>query len=374
MTGIGPFEVAGYLAHGQRPVRTALLVAAFAGALLSWTSASAADTQRYGIFERISESSGSFDQTLAALEAALQQSRLILHGKTDLALGPQAQRGRVYVLTSPDYLAAAAEEPPNTASAQILRLGVYEYGRGRKTQLDMTNPVAHAMVFYAGSKNYDKLLSAAKSAAQELRDVASKVPGAVVSVPLPPMRTEEALNGFDGDGAARMMAHWRNWSESQRTILSDKAENFGAVVERVEGALRAAADGGADDPSGWRLVSKVQVGPNAVYFGLTNAYTENKCVRIDSDFRSDGKADDAPLPGVDHVPALPLEVLVYNDGKLTKAVQYGQMWRMQLYFWDAGYVAFAKNAGVPDTLVNSIDTLLKAPAVGTLEPGGKEAK
>jgi hypothetical protein len=348
----------------------ALVLTAFASWLLPPAAARAADADaRYGMFERISEASGSFDQTVAALEAVLQASPLTLQGKMDLALDPKDQRSRVYVLTSPDFQAAAADEAPNTVSAQILRLGVYESGRGRKTQIDMANPVANAMVFYAGSKNYDRLVAAARAAAQQLRDVAAKVPGTAVSVPLEPMRTEAALKQFDGDGAARMMSHWRTWSESQRTIFSDRPENFAAAVERVERALRAGADKGATDPSGWRLVSEVRLGPNAVYFGLTNAYTENKCVRIDSDFRSDGKADDAPLPGVDHAAALPLEVLVYNDGKQVRAVQYGQMWRMQLYFWDAGYLAFAKNAGVPDTLVNSIEALVNASATGTADAG-----
>jgi len=335
--------------------------------LLPLAPSSAEEAQRYGIFERISESSGSFDETAAALEAALLQSRLVLQGKMDLGLGLKAQRARIYVLTSPDYQAAAAGEPPNTISAQILRIGVYEYGQGRKTQINMANPVAHAMVFYAASKNYDALVAAAKAAAQELRDVAAKVPGRAVSVQLAPLRTEAALKEFDGDGMARMMAHWRNWSESQRTIFSDKIENFDTAVVRVEAALRAATDRGADDPSGWRLVSQIRIAPNAVYFGLSNSYTENKCVRIDSSARPDDRLDDAPLPGVDHVPALPLEVLVYSDGGQTKVVQYGQLWRMQLYFWDAGYAAFAKYAGVPDTLVNSIDALLKAPAAGTAE-------
>jgi len=350
----------------------ALLLAAAAATWLPPAATAAPDVdRRLGIFERISEASGSFDETAAALEVALQQSRLRLHARTDLMLGDKVQRGRVYVLTSPDYQAAAAGEAPNTISAQILRLGVYEYGAGRKIQIDMTNPVAHAMVFYAGSKNYDRLIAAANAAAQELRDVAAKVPGTAVSVQLSPMRTEATLKEFDGDGAARIMAHWRNWSESQRTIFTDKPENFAAAVGRIERALRSAADKGHDDPSGWRLVTEIPVGPNAVYFGITNAYTENKCVRIDSDFRSDGKADDAPLPGVDHGPALPLEVVVYNDGQQTRAVQYGQMWRMQLYFWDAGYVAFAKNAGVPDTLVNSIDELLNAPGAAATGPGNK---
>jgi hypothetical protein len=36
------------------------------------------------------------------------------------------------------------------------------------------------------------------------------------------------------------------------------------------------------------------------------------------------------------------------------------MWRMQLYFWDSGYMAFAKNTLIPNTIFSSIDKTLTA--------------
>ena len=324
--------------------------------------------EEYGIFERILEASGSFNDTTAALEKALAESKLTLQAKRDLGLTDKAQQARVYILTSPAYMEAAKNESPDTISAQVLRIGVYEFGEGKKVHINMGNPSAHAMVFYAGSKNYANLLTAAKAAAQEIKDVAAKVPGNQVSVQLEPIRSEKTLNKFNGDGPAKMMAKFRNWKESQNEVFKDKAEKFDAVVARVESSLRASQDKGADDSSGWRLISKIPVGSNAVYFGITNDYTENKCVRINSDFRSDGKAKDAPYPGVDHTPAMPMEVLVINDGKEVKVVQYGEMWRMQLYFWDSGYMAFAKNTLIPSIIFSSIDQALTATASAAPAP------
>ena len=318
--------------------------------------------EEYGIFERILEASGSFNDTTAALEKALAESKLTLQAKRDLTYTDKVQQARVYVLTSPAYMEAATDETPDTISAQVLRIGVYEYGEGKKVHINMGNPSAHAMVFYAGSKNYDKLLAAAKATAQEIKDVAAKVPGKQVSVQLEPIRAEKTLNKFNGDGPAKMMAKFRNWKESQNEVFKDKAEKFDAVVARVENTLRASQDKGVEDSSGWRLISKIPVGSNAVYFGITNDYTENKCIRINSDFRSEGKSKDAPYPGVDHAPAMPMEVLVINDGKEVKVVQYGEMWRMQLYFWDSGYMAFAKNTLIPSIIFSSIDQTLTATA------------
>lgn len=332
------------------------------GALLvvfGWVgSAQAAD--EYGIFERVLEASGSFEDTTAALEKSLAESKLTLQGKEDLKIPDGAQKARVYILTSPSYLEAAKDLPPNTISAQVLRIGVYQYGEGKKTHVNMANPIAHAMVFYAGTEKYPQLIAAAKAAEQEIKDVVAKVPGTQVSVQLEPTRSEKTLNKFNGDGPAKMMAKFRNWSESQNLVFSDKPENFAATVAKVENLLNASKDKGAEDASGWNLISKIPVGTNAVYFGISNAYTENKAIRINSDFRSDGKSKDAPYPGVDHAPALPLEVLVINTGKDVQVVQYGEMWRMQLYFWDSGYLAFTKNTLVPNTIFGSIDKALTA--------------
>lgn len=328
--------------------------------LSAWSGvARAAD--EYGIFERLLTASGSFEETSAALEKSLGESKLALHAKHDLKIPDGTQKARVYVLTSPAYLEAAKGAPANTISAQILRVAVYQYGEGKKTYINMANPTSHAMVFYAGQKDYPQLLAAAKAAAQEIRDVVAKVPGKAEAMQLEPVRSEKTLNKFNGDGPAKMMAKWRNWEESQRVLFEGKPEEFATIVARVEKALAASKDKGPDDASGWRLISQVPVGANAVYFGISNEYTENKCVRINSDFRSDGKTKDAPYPGVDHAPALPLEILVINDGKTVRAVQYGEMWRMQLYFWDSGYMAFTKNTFVPSAIFNSIEKALNAP-------------
>ncbi|MDO8705960.1 MAG: hypothetical protein Q7J84_13535 [Sulfuricaulis sp.] len=324
--------------------------------------------EEYGIFERILEASGTFNDTTTALDKALAESKLTLRAQRDLVFNDKVQQARVYVVTSPAYMEAAKGESPDTISAQILRIGVYEYGEGKKTHIDITNPVAHAMVFYSGSQDYDKLIAAAKAVAQEFRDVVAKVPGKAVQVQLEPIRSEKTLKKFNGDGPAKMMAKFRNWKESQNEVFNDKAENFAAVVARVERALAASQDKGVGDSSGWRLLSKIPVGANAVYFGITNEYTENKCIGINSDFRSEGKAKDAPHPGVDHAPAMPMEVLVINDGKETKVIQYGEMWRMQLYFWDSGYMAFAKNTLIPSIIFSSIDQALKPATVTSASP------
>ena len=322
-------------------------------ALLSAPFSFAAD--EIGVFERILESSVSFDETSAALEAAIAASNFELHAKHDVRVPDDLHKARVYVLTSQAYAEAAASASARTISAQVLRVAVYTLGDEQKTYVNMANPVAHAMVFYADSPGRDALVSAAREAAAGLRGLVAGLPGKAVSIQAEPKRSEKHYAKYKGDGPARMMAKFRTWKKSQLEIDSDSADNFDAVVERVTKALAAGAVGDADEPSGWEVVTIIRFRDDAAYIGLTNPYIEDKMIRINSRFRGDNKTDKAPYPGVDHVSALPTEVLVVKDGDKTLVLHYGQMWRMQLYFWDSGYRAFTANVGVPAAIANSIE-------------------
>jgi len=211
------------------------------------------------------------------------------------------------------------------------------------------------MVFYAKSPKYDALLSAAGKAADEIRQLVSTIPGNTVSEQSRPQRSEKHYNKYKGDGPARMMARFRTWQKSQLIIGQDTAANFDSVVEKVSAAVAAGSVADASESEGWEKVAQIRLRDDAVYVGLTNPFIEDKMVRINSRFRKDGKSEIAPYPGVDHVSALPTEVLIVKEGDETLVFHYGQMWRMQLYFWDSGYRAFTANVGVPGAIAKSIE-------------------
>ena len=328
-------------------------------ALVSAPFSYAAD-DKIGIFETVYASDVSFDETTAALDAAFAASELELHATHDVRLPDDTHRARVYVLTSPAYADAAKSEAPNTISAQVLRIAVYTTGEDQRSYVNMANPVAHAMVYYADSSNYDSLIAAADSVAGEIRALVSAIPGQALSEQREPLRTEKHYNKYKGDGPARMMAKFRNFEKSQLEILETKDTGVDATLEKVQAALAARAVAGVDDSAGWEEVAVIRLRDDAVYVGVTNPYIEDRMVSINSRFRSDGKSDNSPYPGVDHVAALPTEILILGDGDTTRVVHYGQMWRMQLYFWDSGYRAFTTNVGVPSAIANSIEDTIAA--------------
>ncbi|NCF14159.1 MAG: hypothetical protein GWP62_02545 [Gammaproteobacteria bacterium] len=328
-------------------------------ALLSAPSSFAAD-EKIGIFEVIHASSVSFEETTAAVDAAFASSGLVLHAAHDVRVPENKHQARFYVLTSPAYADAAKDESPRTISAQILRLAVFTHGDEQKTYINMVNPVAYAMVFYSQSDNYDAMVAAAGNAADEIRALVAAVPGEAESLPQSPMRTEKHYRKYKGDGPAKMMAKWRNYEKSQLLIEEDTAENFEAVVERVATAITDSEVSGPDASTGWELVAQIQLRDDAVYLGITNPFIEDRMVRINSRHRKSGKSDLSPYPGVDHVTALPTDVLILKVDDQTLVLHYGQMWRMQLFFWDSGYRAFTANMGVPGDIAKSIERTIKA--------------
>ena len=313
-----------------------------------------------GIFETVYASDVSFDETVAALDAAFATSGLLLHAAHDVRLPDDTHKARVYVLTSPTYADAAKDESARTVSAQVLRIGVYTTGEEQKTFVNMANPVAHAMVFYADSANYDALVAAAGAAAEEIRQLVAAIPGTALSEQREPMRKEKHYNKFKGDGPARMMAKFRNFEKSQLEILEDDNADVDAMVETVRAAIAARPVSGADESTGWDEVAVIKLRDDVTYIGVTNPYIEDRMVQINSRFRKDGKSDNSPFPGVDHVAALPTEILVVREGDGTKVLHYGQMWRMHLYFWDSGYRAFTANVGVPSAIAGSIEDTVDA--------------
>ncbi len=337
---------------------TAVFQAALAIVFVSGGSMATAADDEIGVFEAIHASSVSFAETAAAVEAGLRDSGLTLHAVHDVRVPDDAQQARVYVLTSPEYLAAAAGESPRTVSAQILRVAVYTFGDELKTFVNMANPRAHAMIYYVDSADYDGMLNAAGKAAQTIRDAISAVPGEALSIQQGSQRSEKHYNKYKGDGPARMMTKFRRFEKSQRPISEAAAADFADTVSKVAAKLTASTAGDAEDESGLELVTQIPVGENAFYFGVTSPYIEAKMSGINSRSRNEAKSEKAPYPGVDHVTALPTEVLVIREDDDTLVLHYGQMWRMQLYFWDSGYGAFTANVGVPGNIFGAIEDVL----------------
>ena len=92
-------------------------------------------------------------------------------------------------------------------------------------------------------------------------------------------------------------------------------------------------------------------------FGLTEATkTEGRSFRIAGEKRA---SDSYKFPGIDHNTAFPIEVIVYKDDNRIKVVTLDGMYRMKVYFEDAGKWAFMKNMGMPGQIEKEIIEMVK---------------
>ena len=57
---------------------------------------------------------------------------------------------------------------------------------------------------------------------------------------------------------------------------------------------------------------------------------------------------------VDHAAAFPIEVIVYPENGKVEAILLDSMYRMKVYFEDAGKWAFMKNMGMPGVIEDEV--------------------
>lgn len=100
----------------------------------------------------------------------------------------------------------------------------------------------------------------------------------------------------------------------------------------------------------WKVVGEVSSpDKKAIMFGLTRNRMEAVSFYIVGDETEQNKC-----PGLDHLTAYPVEVLlIIEDGK-NVVYTPREMFRMDMYFWDAGMSAFMDHMSMPGILDDSI--------------------
>ena len=127
----------------------------------------------------------------------------------------------------------------------------------------------------------------------------------------------------------------------------------------VAEALKA----GVADADGWRAVYAYKASDDVFVVGLTNAKTEGRAFGIAGEKRA---TEANPFPGLDHAAAFPIEVVVTKKGAGSSVTLLKEMWRMKLYFQDAGNWAFMKNMQMPGDIQNEIEAAVQQGGALTL--------
>ena len=117
-------------------------------------------------------------------------------------------------------------------------------------------------------------------------------------------------------------------------------------------------DGIVANSKGWRLVYTLDLGKaNVVIFGVNSTSMEARAFRIAGEKR-EGK--NYRCPGIDHAAAFPIEVIVFKEKGMVKVGLLDGMYRMKVFFEDAGNWAFMKNMGMPGEIQDDIVSISTA--------------
>jgi len=149
--------------------------------LLAWSGTTRA-ADDHGIFERILAASGSFEETNVALEKNLGESKLKTARQSMISrclTGSEGQGVCVDLTRLSGSGHGRAGQYRLGADFCGLRLPVW---RRQENLYQYGQPGCPCHGFLCRQKDYPQLLAAAKAAAQENRDVASKVPGKAETV------------------------------------------------------------------------------------------------------------------------------------------------------------------------------------------------
>jgi hypothetical protein len=127
-----------------------------------------------------------------------------------------------------------------------------------------------------------------------------------------------------------------------------------AVAEKVRQGL--ARPGGK---WGLRLAYELELPEQqTVIFGSSGSPMDSQSFSIVRAGADDAR-DSFQCPGLAHAAAYPIEIVVTQDGDAVKVRLVDVMYRMKMYFEDAGKWAFMKNMGMPGSIHEELAAQIK---------------
>ncbi|WP_025270265.1 hypothetical protein [Hippea sp. KM1] len=225
----------------------------------------------------------------------------------------------VLIVQNKEYFDAIGKAGKYAYFAAPLRVGIQKNGAGENIMF--ANPVYLVDAFAKGKSSLESTAEAVKS---KLEAALLKVAG---------ITPQKKNFGYSTDPDE--IGNWQMMGQSLYTIyeVGHKYGSLDKALAALDGALNA-------KKNGWQKVYQIKIGDVAVV-GVSNSKYEKEAFEIG---------------GHDHLCAFPIELVVYSNGKI-KALP--EMYRMSLYFMDAGMAAFSAHMAMPGEIDDSLKGLLK---------------
>ncbi len=316
------------------PSRDVRVLFLFFAILLS-TVVPAIAGEQYGTFVKVAENAGGgFDAVSKAVESGLQKAGWEILGTYDTGVPEGCNfRSRVVIFSSKDYAASIMKNGMQASFALSLRAGIYEDETG--INVAVVNPSSINRTIIDETKLDDLSSTSAKTIVDVL---AEAVQGTGVKKQIGEIRNKGKISGMGGGDFISKIKEIHSTKDN-----TDDA--FKKVSERVR-------DGILNNTKGWKLTYRYDLSDHgAIIFGVTNTKMERRAFTIAGEKRS---SSSSKFPGIDHGASFPIEVVVYKDKGIVKVLTLDGMYRMKMYFEDAGMWAFMKNMSMPGEIEDEI--------------------
>jgi uncharacterized protein (DUF302 family) len=299
------------------------------------SAASVSQADKYGVYVKIIEKAkGSVDEVSKKVEGALKNSGWEILGTYDSAIPEDCKfSSRVITFTSPAYSKSIMAYGVKAAFALPLRVGIYDDETG--VNVVVLNPASINRTIVHETKLNDFSLSALNSISTA---ITKAVPGGIALKQMGEMRSKGSVEGmWGGDFLDKIVTIYASRN------LSD--DNFKRIVENVKYGI-------LHNRENWKLVYTLDLSAhNAVIFGVTQEKMEAMAFKTARE-----KGGKLYKQGVVlyHDTAFPIELIIYKDGGKIKVVTLDEMYRMKLYFQDAGTWLFIKHMRKPGEIQEEI--------------------
>jgi uncharacterized protein (DUF302 family) len=321
--------------------------------LVSPISAPAQSAQRVFVMVADSVPMNVAAATTAISEALARAGWSVL---ADHPVGTDSSRcsyaARVVVASQPARATALLARGASAGFAVPVRLSVFEDERG--VHVAMVNPLAmdRTMVSEAGLEASGRVLVNDVAAL-----VASVTRGRRVNRPYGQSRDRGVIGKTMGVMAGGPFV---DQIETIATMPGNTAADVRRMADQVWQRLQLPSRGKWQLRGVYRLDLEEQ---GVVILGVSGGAMEMKAFAIvgagDDDSRSSFKC-----PGIAHAAAFPLEMVIRRDGGQVRVEVINAMFRMKMYFEDAGRMKFARNMGMPGSIADELKAIVASRVSG----------
>lgn len=295
-------------------------------------------TARFGVYEYVIErAQGNVDEVSRAVEAAVSAAGWHVLGSVNPGVPSGCRfRARVLAVVDPAYAARLMAVNRRTAPFAVVdRINVFEDEAGVHVSVVNTESVSRTVLMDDATQ-----AEASRTHLLALRAVIERaVPGHVSSREYGEVRSR----GFIGKTMGVMAGG--PFADKVIDAATVGGDDWRGVADRVGRGLTARGP-----KWGLHLAYTLELPElEAVIFGATGTPMDSQSFRIVGAGGSDARSAFA-CPGLAHAGAYPIEVVVSREGDSVRVRMVDAMYRMKLYFEDAGKWAFMKNMGMPGSI------------------------